>query len=352
MMARRALRVLAVLVVCVAGGPAWAQLDYGDVEVMNITTGAQPGGIAAAGVYYVDSVLTFECDYAFQKTVPAKEEVTWPEIRFYFKAGSTPLMFHSEKGCFTAKGNPFCKATAQLETGGAPGKVLPGVGKLTVGCEAVAVGGGPLKDAKPWNDKKETSITIIPRPKTLAGPGSVAAVPPAKPGSSGAVGVPSPKGLADLTGADQLKVGGVPAKWGSAIPVDAKQAFAAKGGTCQFVMEYTVRNAGLAPTGAFGTVWTNSHAPGSWSRSWGSLEPGKTASQTNVVDLKPGQNILRLALDNLAQVQESNESNNDLRIIVKLNGPCGAGPGVVQSPGVGSPGSAGSRQPSPGPPRP
>jgi hypothetical protein len=141
-----------------------------------------------------------------------------------------------------------------------------------------------------------------------------------------------PKGPPDITSAAQVVIGATTTAWGTTAGVDAAQAFSAQGGVCQFAVQHTARNIGLAPSGAFSSVWTNSHAPGSVSRSWGSIAPGALDTQKDLVALKPGQNVLSLALDNLNQVQEASESNNRFRVIVNLTGTCGGAPASRAAP--------------------
>jgi hypothetical protein len=58
--------------------------------------------------------------------------------------------------------------------------------------------------------------------------------------------------------------------------------------------------------------------------------------------MKPGMNILQLALDSTGKVQESNEGNNQFRLRVNLTGSCGPAPGIVPPP----PGAGTGAQPS------
>ncbi len=130
--------------------------------------------------------------------------------------------------------------------------------------------------------------------------------------------------LPDITSSAQIMIGSVSTQWGATVNVDDKQAFSAQNGVCQFTVQHTTRNIGLASTGAFDSIWTNSNAHGSWSRVWGSIASGGQGTQKDMVMLKPGMNILNLKLDNPLKVQESNENNNQFRVIVNLSGACGA----------------------------
>lgn len=149
------------------------------------------------------------------------------------------------------------------------------------------------------------------------------------PGSTGPASQSLPQskplsgGARDLTSAAQLLVGSIATSWGTNVSINDTQAFSRQNGVCQFVIQHGVRNLGSAGSGAFSSIWSNSNAPGSFSRRWGSIAPGGLDTRKDMVELKPGQNILSLTLDNLSQVQETNENNNRLRVVINLTGSCG-----------------------------
>jgi hypothetical protein len=117
-------------------------------------------------------------------------------------------------------------------------------------------------------------------------------------------------------------------------------------GLCEFAVKHTARNIGLASTGGFDSVWKNSHVPGSFGRLWLPIAPGGSKEETDLIRLKPGQNLLHLALDNTNKVQESNEGNNRFRISVNVNGSCGPKPGIVPSPSGAGAGPTDARLPA------
>lgn len=157
----------------------------------------------------------------------------------------------------------------------------------------------------------------------------------------------APQGLPDITSAAQITIGSTPAQWGTTVNVDAKQAFLAQNGVCQFAVQHTARNIGLAPTGSFDSLWKIGLAPG-LTRTWGSIAPGGQDTQKDLLSLKPGMNDLLLTLDHPGKVQEASETNNQFRVRVNLSGNCGAAPGMVPPPA--GPGSPASPRMSPGPP--
>jgi hypothetical protein len=176
-------------------------------------------------------------------------------------------------------------------------------------------------------------IQSAPKP----GGGSVMQTQPAAPPTAfspatGPVMPTQPKGLPDITSGSGIVIGGKSAPWGSSVAVDVKSAHSVNmnnSGLCEFGVKHTARNIGLAFTGGFDSVWKNSHVPGSFGRSWLPIAPGGAKEETDLVRLKPGQNLLHLALDNTNKVQEMNENNNRFRIVVNVNGSCGPKPGIV-----------------------
>jgi hypothetical protein len=164
---------------------------------------------------------------------------------------------------------------------------------------------------------------------------------PLRPGNAPVMPV-KPMGLPDITSLPQLMVGQVPASWGGLVNVDAQQAFSAQNGICQFVVQHTARNAGLSATGSFDSEWHNNLVPGSWSRFWKPVSASGQDTEKDLVSMKPGMNILQLALDSTGKVQESNEGNNQFRLRVNLTGSCGSAPGIVPPP----PGAGTGAQPS------
>ncbi len=129
----------------------------------------------------------------------------------------------------------------------------------------------------------------------------------------------------DITSGGQHSIGGQ-AVSGAVVNVDASAAHSVNknnSGLCEFAIKHSARNLGATATGPFDSMWTNSAVPGSFTRSWAPLGPGEMREETDLVNLKPGQNILSLTLDNLNKVSESNEQNNQFRMIVNVSGNCG-----------------------------
>lgn len=206
------------------------------------------------------------------------------------------------------------------------------------------------KPQKPPKLKAGTlSGSSVAQPKAGLSP----VLPAAKPkvgipsGQAVATGVGAPVGPPDITTEGKVIVAGKASAWRGMIVVDAKDATRVSGGQCEFPVKYTVRNAGLSSTGQFGSLWQNNPPTGSFGRSWLPLAPGGASTQTDLVMLKPGLNVLRLTLDNLNQVSESNEGNNAFPLTVNVTGSCGSGP-VVRG-GATVPSRGGIPPPAPPP---
>ena len=186
------------------------------------------------------------------------------------------------------------------------------------------------------SSKQQPQLTVgsdpnpmVPTVQSAQGQASLARQTQSQPSAVARV---SPLGLPDITSAVQITIGTTSASWGTTINVDAKQAFLAQNGVCQFVVQHTARNIGLAPTISFDSLFKNSPVPGGLSRTWGSIAPGGQDTQKDLLSLKPGMNDLHLTLDNLGKVQESNENNNQFRVRVNLIGSCGTAPGIASPP--------------------
>lgn len=157
----------------------------------------------------------------------------------------------------------------------------------------------------------------------------------------------SPVGPPDIKSDGIVSVAGKGSAWRGMIVVEAKDAARVSGGQCEFPVKYTVHNAGLSSTGQFGSLWQNNPPTGSFGRSWLPLAPGGASTQTDLVMLKPGVNILRLTLDNLNQVSESNEGNNVFLLTVNVTGICGSTPAVRGGPALPPQSAVPSPSPSP-----
>lgn len=190
--------------------------------------------------------------------------------------------------------------------------------------------------------KSATSTPTAAPPVAFKG-GFAPAAPPAaqavQPGAPLAVKpvLALPQGLPDITSQAALVIGATPAQWGASVAVSAAQAHSVNlnnSGQCEMALRHAARNTGLGASGAFGSAWQNSAVPGSFSRTWAPLAASADSTQTDLVMLKPGQNILSLTLDHLNQVKESNENNNSFQLIVNLSGNCGAAPARASPPSI------------------
>jgi hypothetical protein len=133
--------------------------------------------------------------------------------------------------------------------------------------------------------------------------------------------------LPDITCSEQIRVANVPARWGDSITIDANQATSKNrnnSGLCEFPIEYTVRNTGNFLAGSFRSIWTNSAVSGNWNHAWGQIAVNGAKTDKDLLPLKPGSNKLKLVLDDLQEMTESNEANNEFHITVNVTGSCGA----------------------------
>lgn len=126
----------------------------------------------------------------------------------------------------------------------------------------------------------------------------------------------------DLTPVGQLTIAGISSQWGGTTTLNGQQTQPAANGLCSASVTYSVQNTGTAPATAFTSMLLSSAIPNQSIKQWPTLAPGRSQSQTDQVFLRPGQNSLTLYLDHTNQTNELNETNNQVRLQVILNGTC------------------------------
>jgi hypothetical protein len=154
--------------------------------------------------------------------------------------------------------------------------------------------------------------------------------------------------LPDITCAGQVRIANVPARWGDTITIDANQATSKNrnnSGLCEFPIEYSVRNAGNFIAGSFRSLWTNGAVSGNWNHAWGQIAVNGAKTDKDILPLKPGNNKLKLVLDDLQEIKESNEANNEFHITIIVTGNCGSS--ALTAPIVAPSGAAPTARPLP-----
>ena len=127
----------------------------------------------------------------------------------------------------------------------------------------------------------------------------------------------------DLTTLPQLSVGGSTSRWGGSVVLSSQQVQPAENGLCSVSITYTVQNSGTAPAPAFASLLLSSANQSRPSTSqWSSFAQGAKQAKTEQVLLRPGKNNLMLYLDHTGQIDELNKVNNQVRLLVILNGVC------------------------------
>lgn len=164
-------------------------------------------------------------------------------------------------------------------------------------------------------DQRGQNVTQIP-----GGP----VLPPAAQGQAAGQNLPPAQvQLPDLTSRPMVGVAGKPVPWGGTVAIKSDQARARANGRCLVAFEHFVRNAGGAATGAFKRRWRNDATAGSASGVYQPVAPAKFVRRIDTLELSPGTNHLRLALDSMNQVAESDEGNNLFDVTVQVAGDCG-----------------------------
>jgi len=143
----------------------------------------------------------------------------------------------------------------------------------------------------------------------------------------------------DLTATNQVGIGGIAGFWNGTLTVDAGQARSRNNRVCEFAISYGIQNTGKSPAGTFRTSLFNGSVPGPKTRIWASLPVQGSKIETDILSFKTGVNSLQLTIDDMGQIQESNEGNNLFRMNVTVKGNCSAAtvaPPPTVGPGSGS----------------
>jgi hypothetical protein len=141
----------------------------------------------------------------------------------------------------------------------------------------------------------------------------------------------------DLIFSGLPRIGGQTTPWNAMTTVSAERASGRRAdGSCEFVLDYQVRNAGAKLGGPFRIGWNN-RVPGgvSGNRILQALSSGAMRNERDTIVLRPGANRLSLALDDLRQVDEGNEQNNNASLNVTLSGSCKRTAATVKAPARG-----------------
>lgn len=128
----------------------------------------------------------------------------------------------------------------------------------------------------------------------------------------------------DLIFSGLPRIGGQTISWNGMLNLNAESASGRRAdGSCEFVLDYQVRNAGAKPTGPFRFAWNNRVAGGTGgNRILQTLATGAMRNERDTILLRPGANRLSLALDDQRQVDEGDEQNNSATLTLGLSGNC------------------------------
>lgn len=127
--------------------------------------------------------------------------------------------------------------------------------------------------------------------------------------------------LPDLSLTPQVMIGNRMVNWGGTVSLQGNEVASTRGGGCEATIQTTLINYGTGASGPFESVWKIAGARALSNTSMG-LPPGGTDIQRNVLQVRPGMNVLELAIDASGRVQESNEANNQYRLVVNLASDC------------------------------
>jgi hypothetical protein len=130
------------------------------------------------------------------------------------------------------------------------------------------------------------------------------------------------------------RIGGQTVGWNGMVTLDAARASGRRpDGSCEFLLEYSIRNAGAAPGGPFRITWGNRMAgAANGNRIVQPLGARAIRNERDTIVLRPGSNRLNLALDDQHRVNEGNEENNSAALTITLSGNCGRMPSTRSGP--------------------
>jgi hypothetical protein len=163
------------------------------------------------------------------------------------------------------------------------------------------------------------------RDHNVAEPPGGLILPPAAAGKAAGSDLPVTQlKLPDITSRPMVGIAGRPVPWGGTAAIKSNQARSQANGRCLVAFEHFVHNAGATATGTFRRRWRNDATNGSASGAYQPVAAAQFVRRIDTLELLPGTNHLRLALDSMSQVAEGDESNNLFEVTVQLAGDCGS----------------------------
>ncbi|HRH79893.1 MAG TPA: CARDB domain-containing protein [Thiobacillaceae bacterium] len=110
---------------------------------------------------------------------------------------------------------------------------------------------------------------------------------------------------------------------GGSIGFEGRELTAARAGGCEVTAEITVVNRGGGASEAFENAWKVGGMRAAASASAG-IAPGGRDIQRVSLSVRPGMNLLELAIDSSDRVREADEANNQSRFMLNITGDCAA----------------------------
>lgn len=141
-----------------------------------------------------------------------------------------------------------------------------------------------------------------------------------------------PAAQPDLALGLPVLIGGRLVNPGGTVGFVGRELAAARAGGCEVTAEITVVNLGGGASGAFENAWKVGGIRAAASASSG-IAPGGRDIQRVPLPVRPGMNLLELAIDSSGRVRETDETNNQSRFMLNITGDCAtAGPGMRAMP--------------------
>ncbi|MBD3797595.1 MAG: hypothetical protein IE887_07625 [Campylobacterales bacterium] len=127
----------------------------------------------------------------------------------------------------------------------------------------------------------------------------------------------------DITVFGAPKIAGKKVQWGRSIKLNSSTDKLKKvDGFCEVPVDYVIYNSGTDAANTFRINWNVSGVV-FVTRNLSSLTSNMKRNEKDTFMVKPGRNMIKLKLDDLNQLKESNEANNEFKLTIELTGDCG-----------------------------
>lgn len=120
-----------------------------------------------------------------------------------------------------------------------------------------------------------------------------------------------------------VSIAGAQGSWGGILALDASRMQPGPAGTCMAEFRYTIENHGQVTSPAATTTTVSLPGRPPTSKSLGRISPNGSRQERVSLGLPAGTSMLTLTVDPKNRVEEFDETNNQERMTLRMNGACG-----------------------------